>query len=213
MPEKSISERGQETLKWIQKTQKTNGLGMVELTKVPDQGALRFLLRKGDIFEPMQGMVKSTTEQEPEESDTELPNHLPWVWKTPKPKRKSDVPEPYEFLAYPDWNALPNAVAEALRNMGFSGNPYLYEGYSYRKMAGGALRRKMIGTYSKEEMLAELKLTCQTKEWVKLKQEIDEKVAEYKGKYKETPQVQIGPNIVYYPKDGSFRFLKQTETQ
>ena len=71
----------------------------------------------------------------------------------------------------------------------------------------------MIGTYSKEEMLAELKLTCQTKEWVKLKQEIDEKVAEYKGKYKETPQVQIGPNIVYYPKDGSFRFLKQTETQ
>jgi hypothetical protein len=213
LSEKSISERAKETLKWIKKTQKTNGLGMVELTKVPDQGALRFLLRKGDIFEPMQGMVKSTVEQEPEEANTGLPNHPPWVWKTPKPKRKGDVPEPYEFLAYPDWNVLPSAVAESLRNMGFSGTPYLYEGYSYRKMAGGALRRKMIGTHSKEELLAELKLTIETKEWGKLKQEIDEKVTEYRGKYKEKTEVLIGPNIAYYPKDGSFSFLKQKETQ
>ncbi len=58
MSEKSISERGKETLKWIQREQKTNGLGMVELDKVPDQAATRFLLRKGDVFEPQQGMVQ-----------------------------------------------------------------------------------------------------------------------------------------------------------
>ena len=68
MSEKSISERAKETLKWIQKEQKTNGLGMVESANVPDQDALRFLLRVGDVFEPQQGMVKSSVEPEPEES-------------------------------------------------------------------------------------------------------------------------------------------------
>ena len=38
MSEKSISERAKETLKWIQKEQKTNGEGMIEFNKVPDQG-------------------------------------------------------------------------------------------------------------------------------------------------------------------------------
>ncbi len=209
MSEKSISERAQETLKWIQKEQKTNGLGMVELTKVPDQNAARFLLRRGDVYEPQQGMVKSSTEPEPEESSaSEFPDHKPWVWRTPKPKKKGDIPEPYEFLPYPDWEVLPSAVAEALRGMGFAGDPYLFEGYSYRKMAGGALRRKMIGTHSKEALLAELKMTTSLseEEWTKFTQQIDDAVSEYKGKYKQCPEVQICPNILYYPKDGSFSF-------
>ncbi|MCL4429168.1 MAG: hypothetical protein M1540_01880 [Candidatus Bathyarchaeota archaeon] len=215
MAEKSIQERGKETLKWIQKEQKASGLGMVESAKVPDQGAMRFLLRLGDVFEPQQGMIKSSVEPEPEESASEsgtggLVDHAPWVWKTPKPKRKGDVPEPYEFLAYPEWSVLPSAVAEALRGMGFAGDPYLYEGYSYRKMAGGALRRKMIGTHSKEELLAELKLTCASEEeWVALKREIEEKVAEYRGRYKECPEVLVCEGIVFYPKDGSFRFTQK----
>ena len=50
MSETSISERAKETLKWIQKEQKTNGLGMVESTNVPDQNALRYLLRAGDVY-------------------------------------------------------------------------------------------------------------------------------------------------------------------
>lgn len=211
MTEKSIQERAKETLKWIQKEQQTNGLGMVEFAKVPDQGAARFLLRTGDIFEPQVGMVKSTAEPETAEpvgaeGESALPNHTPWVWKTPKPKRKGDLPEPYEFLAYPDWSVLPSAVAEALRGMGFSGDPYLYEGYSYRKMAGGALRRKMIGTLSKEGLIGELKLTCSDEEIAKLEQEIEGKVEEYHGKYKECPEVEVRPGIVYYPKDGSFSF-------
>ena len=123
-------------------------------------------------------------------------------------RRKGDVPEPYEFLPYPDWEVLPSAVAEALRPMGFADDPYLYEGYSYRKMAGGALRRKMIGTHSKEGLLGELKLTCSDEELSKVEKEIEGKVAEYKGKYKEFPQVQVCPDIVYYPKDGSFSFLE-----
>jgi hypothetical protein len=211
MSEKSISERGKDTLKWILKEQQTSGLGMVECAKVPDQGALCSLLRSGDVFEPQAGMVKSSVEPEPEESSAisgQLPNHAPWVWKTPKPKRKGDQPEPYEFLAYPDWSVLPSAVAEALRGMGFSGDPYLYEGYSYRKMTGGALRRKMIGKHSKEELLAELKLTCSDKEYAKLKQTIEDKVAEFKGKYKEFPEVKVSLGILYYPKDGSFCFKK-----
>ena len=213
MSAKSIQERGKETLKWIQKEQRTSGLGMVEAAMVPDQGALRFLLRLGDVFEPQQGMIKSATEPEPEESAgaSEFPNHAPWVWKTPKPKRKGDVPEPYEFLAYPDWSVLPSAVAEALRGMGFAGDPYLFEGYSYRKMAGGALRRKMIGTHSKDELLAELKLTCTSEEeWAELKQQIEGKVAEYRGRYKEFPEVQVCAGIVFYPKDGSFRFTQKS---
>ena len=68
MSEKSISERAKDTLKWIQKEQKASGLGMVESANVPDQGALRFLLRSGDVFEPQAGMVKSSVEPEPEES-------------------------------------------------------------------------------------------------------------------------------------------------
>lgn len=212
MGEKTIQERSKETLKWIQKEQQKSGLGMVEAASVPDQGALRFLLRSGDVFEPQAGIVKSSVEPEPEEGASEsgaLPNHPPWVWKTPKPKRKGDVPEPYEFLAYPDWSVLPSNVAEALRGMGFSGEPYLYEGYSYRKMMGGALRRKMVGTHSKEGILAELKLTCSDEEYEKLKQCIEDKAAEFRGKYKEFPQVEVTADILYYPKDGSFSFKKQ----
>ncbi len=213
MSEKSIQERGKETLRWIQREQTASGLGMVETAKVPDQGALRFLLRKGDVFEPQQGMVKSSMEPEPEGGAATgvadgLPDHKPWVWKTPKPKKKGDVPEPYEFLSYPDWSVLPSAVAEALRGMGFSGDPYLYEGYSYRKMAGGALRRKMVGKYSKDELFAELQLKYTDEELAKLKQEIESKVAEYRGKYKEFPEVEVSPGIVYYPKDGSFKLKK-----
>ncbi len=209
MVEKSIQERGKETLKWVQREQQEGGLGMVEATKVPDQGALRFLLRSGDVFEPQAGMVKSSVEAEESTTDSSgLPNHAPWVWKTPKPKRKGDLPEPYEFLSYPEWTILPSIVAEKLRGMGFSGDPYLYEGYSYRKMAGGALRRKMVGTHSNEELLADLKLTCNDEEYNKLKQTIEGKVAEYKGKYKEFPQVEVSEGIVYHPKDGSFSLKK-----
>jgi len=206
MSGKSISEHGKETLKWIQREQRENGLGMVESTKVPDQNALRFLLRKSDVYEPQQGMIKSSVEPEDEESCiSEFPDHKPWVWRTPKPKKKGDVPEPYEFLSYPDWNALSNAVAEALRTMGFADAPYLHDGYSYRKMAGGALRRKMIGTYSKEEMLAELKFKedMTDEELAKFEANIDNVIGEYRGKSKQVSEV-LCPGIVYYPKDSSF---------
>lgn len=214
MSGKSISERGKETLKWLQKEQKANGLGMVKSAQVPDQDALRFLLRKGDVFEPLQGMIKTSIEPQNESASgiSELIDNKPWIWRTPKPKSKNDKPEPYEFLPYPDWNVLPSAVAEALRGMGFSGAPYLYEGYSYRKMAGGALRRKMIGKYSKEEMLAELKLAESNRtdeELTKFEQEIDDKIAEYKGKYKQFSEVKLCSNVVYYPKDGSFSFVEK----
>jgi hypothetical protein len=212
MSEKSIQERGKETLKWIQTEQKTNGLGMVEFNKIPDQNALRYLLRVGDVYEPQVGMVKSSVEPESEEAGaSEFPDHKPWVWKTPKPKSKNDKPEPYEFLAYPDWEVLPDAVAEALRPMGFADGPFLYEVYSYRKMAGGALRRRLIGTYSKEALLAELKLkeNWSEAEWAKFIDDLDDKIAEYKGKYKQCPEVQIWPGVVYYPKDGSFSFIEK----
>ena len=102
-------------------------------------------------------------------------------------------------------------VAEALRGMGFADDPYLYEGYSYRKMAGGALRRKMVGTHSKEAMIADLKLRENRSEagWAKFEADLDGKIAEYKGKYKQFPEVEICPSIVYYPKDGSFSFIKK----
>ena len=214
MSEKSVSERAKETLKWIQKEQKASGEGMVESAKVPDQGALRFLLRSGDVFEPQAGMVKSSVEPENEEAaPSEFPDHKPWVWRTPKPKSKNDKPEPYEFLSYPDWEVLPNAVAEGLRGMGFSDPPYLYEGYSYRKMAGGALRRKMVGTHSKEAMLAELKLkeNRSEAEWAKFVEDLEDKIAEFRGKYKQCPEVQVCPGVVYFPKDGSFSFQEKNE--
>jgi hypothetical protein len=212
MSDKPISERAKETLKWIQKEQQTSGLGMVEATKVPDQGALRFLLRSGDVFEPQAGMVKSSVEPENEEAGSlEFPDHKPWVWRTPKPKSKNDKPEPYEFLPYPDWEVLPSAVAEGLRGMGFSDSPYLYEGYSYRKMAGGALRRRMVGTHSKEAMLAELKLKEDRSEaeWAKFVEDLEDKIAEYRGKYKQCPEVQVCPGVVYFSKDGSFSFQEK----
>ncbi len=207
MSEKSITERGKETLKWIQNKQRTSG-GMVEIAKIPDQNAVRFLLRKGDVFEPEQGKIKSTVEPETEESAGEFPNHAPWVWRTPKPKRKGDVPEPYEFLAYPDWSVLPSAVAEALRGMGFSGAPYLFEGYSYRKMMGGALRRKMLGPHSREELLAKLKQKedWSEEEWAKFEADLDSSVAECRGKGKQVSEVEVSHGVVYYPKDGSFGF-------
>jgi hypothetical protein len=210
MSEMPIQDRAREVLKWIQTEQNASGLGMVEAAKIPDQGALRFLLRRGDVFEPQQGMIKSSMDLETEgESNSGAADNKPWIWKTPKPKKKDDTPEPYEFLAYPDWNVLPVAVTEALRTMGFSGEPYLFEGYSYRKMAGGAFRRKMLGTHSKQELLSELKLTCNSEhEYAELEEKIESKVSEYRGKYKEYPQVQITSNIFYYPKDCSFRITK-----
>jgi citrate synthase len=77
-------------------------------------------------------------------------------------------------------------------------------------MAGGALRRKMIGNYSKERLLAELKLkeSRTGEEWTQFEAELDEKVAEYRGKYKEYPEVEVYSGIVFYPKDGSFSFKK-----
>ena len=206
MSEKPISERSVETLKWIQIEQQTNGLGMVELDKIPDQLAVRFLLRKGDVFEPQQGMIKSVAELESEGEATDaVPDSSPWIWRTPKPKKKGDVPEPYQFLPYPDWSVLPSAVAEALRGMGFSGAPFLYEGYSYRKMAGGALRRKMIGTHSKETLLSELKLMGRTnEELTELEQKIQITIADCRGKSKEITEVQISADIVYHLKDNSF---------
>jgi len=206
MSEKSIAERSVETLKWIQREQKANGLGMVEFDKVPDQSAVRFLLRKGDIFEPQQGMIKSVTELESEDEAVDaVYDSSPWVWRTPKPKKKGDVPEPYQFLPYPDWSVLPSAVAEALRGMGFSGAPFLYEGYSYRKMAGGALRRKMIGAHSKETLLAELKLIGHTNEALaELEQKIQTTIDDCRGKSKEITEVSISADIVYHLKDNSF---------
>ena len=214
MSEKAISERGKETLKWIQREQKVSGLGMVESAKVLDQGALRFLLRSGDVFEPQEGMIKSSMEPESEESiaiASEFPDHKPWVWKTPKPKRKNDKPEPYEFLSYLDWEVLPSAVAEALRGMGFADDPFLYDGFSYRKMAGGALRRKMLGKYSKAELLAELKLRDSRSEgeWAEFEKALDDKISNNKVKYKQSPGVQVCPGILYYPKDGSFSFTQK----
>lgn len=202
-----MSERAKETLSWIQQEQKASGLGMVEATRVPDQAALRYLLRMGDVFEPQPGMVKSTVEPPPEQgANGEFPDHSPWVWRTPKPKSKKDKPEPYEFLAYADWNVLPSVVAEALRGMGFTDDPFLYEGYSYRKMAGGALRRKMMGTHSKEELLAEFKLrkNFSEEEYQEFVEKVERVIAEYRGKHKEHPQVEVCGGIVYYPKDGSF---------
>jgi len=187
MSGKSILERGKETLEWIQREQVENGLGMVELTKVPDQNALRFLLRKCDVYEPQQGMIKSTAEPEDEKAGvTEFADNKPWVWRTPKLKKKGDVPEPYEFLSYPDWQVLSNEVAEALWTMGFADAPYLYNGNSYRKMAGGPLRRKMIGTYSKDGMLTELKFRNNrtNDEFSKFKSKINNIVTEYGRKSK-----------------------------
>jgi len=214
MSEKSISEVRKETLKWIQREQKTNGVGMVEFASVPNQNALRYLLRTGDVFEPQEGMIKSSVEAENEElGSSGLPDHKPWVWRNPKPKSKNDHPEPYEFLSYPDWSVLPNAVAEALRPMGFADDPYLFEGYSYRKMAGGALRRKMVGTHSKDAMIADLKFreNRSEAEWAKFEEDLDDKIADYKGKSKQFPEVEICSGIVYYPKDGSFSFMKEKD--
>ena len=95
--------------------------------------------------------------------------------------------------------------------MGFADDPYLYEGNSYRKMAGGALRRKMVGTHFKEAMIADLKYkeNRSEAEWAKFEADLDGKIAEFKGKYKQFPEVEICPGIVYYPKDGSFSFMKK----
>jgi hypothetical protein len=204
MSEKFILEPSKETLKLIQSEQKANGVGMVESAKIPDQDALRFLLRRGDVYEPQLGMIKSAVELKSEDANAQFPDHNPWVWKTPKPKKKGNAPEQYEFLTYPDWDALPNAVAEALRPMGFADAPFLYEGYSYRKMAGGALRRKMVGSHSKEDLLSELKQIRTEEELAQLKQKIEDAVAEYRGKGKQFPEVQVCSGILFYPKDGSF---------
>jgi len=216
MSGKSMLERGKETLEWIQREQAANGLGMVKITKIPDQNALRFLLRKCDVYEPQQGMVKITAEPKDEKSGvSDFADNKPWVWRTPKPKKKGDVPEPYEFLSYPDWQVLSNEVAEALRTMGFADAPYLYDGYSYRKMAGGTLRRKMIGTYSKEGVLAELKFKDEMTdcELSKFEAKINNIIAEYRGKLKKVSEVQVCQGIVYHPKDGSFSVQEKAKKE
>ena len=57
MSEKSVSRAWKRNVSF-QREQKTNGVGMVKFDSVPNQNALRYLLRKGDVFEPQEGRGK-----------------------------------------------------------------------------------------------------------------------------------------------------------
>ena len=71
---------------------------MVEFAIVLNQNALRYLLRTGDIFEPQQGMINSSMEPEYDElGSSGLPDHKPWVWRTPKPKAKMTIQSHMNF--------------------------------------------------------------------------------------------------------------------
>ena len=60
-------------------------------------------------------------------------------------------------------------------------------------------------------MLADLKLreNRSEAEWAKFEADLDGKITEYRGKYKQFPEVEICPGIVFYTKDGSFCFLEK----
>ena len=117
----SLQERAHKLLSTIKDTTSTS--------EIQDKAALNYLLSKGDLIEPLEGYIKPT-----QTITTE------WEIRTPKPKRKGDTPIPYEFLSFSNLTSDFTEIAKKCREVGF-GVSVEKEGYNYKLIAGGIMRR------------------------------------------------------------------------
>ncbi len=111
-----------------------------KIDDVENQKTLRKLLIEGKAYSPQEGYVVATTPLT-SENQTELPKETGvWETRTPKPKHKGDVPIPYEFCSYTNYAELPSDILRITREVSFT-EWIEFDGYKYKRIAGGVMRR------------------------------------------------------------------------
>jgi hypothetical protein len=114
---------------------------LTKIGDVADQKMLRKLLIEGKAYSPQEGYVVATAPVVDENSQSLLVKESSvWEARVPKPKRKGDVPIPYEFCAYTNYAELPSDLLRITRDASFT-EWVEHDGYKYKKIAGGTMRR------------------------------------------------------------------------
>ena len=106
---------------------------MTKVSQIKDQKTLNKLLRDSEAFNPIEGWVLATNKV--------FKSPSIWETRTPKPKRKGDVPRPYEFLSFATIPEQYSKIAKECRTAGFGMKIPQIDGYEYSVIAGGIIRR------------------------------------------------------------------------
>jgi hypothetical protein len=116
-----------------------------KIDEIVNQKILRKLLIDGKAFSPQEGYVVATTPLTSENPQAESSKEAGGVWetRTPKPKRKGDVPIPYEFCSFTKFSELPSDILRITREVSFT-EWVEHEGYKYKRIGGGVMRRPII---------------------------------------------------------------------
>jgi hypothetical protein len=119
---------------------------LTKVSEVKDQKVLRKLLMESKAYSPQEGYVIATTpiiteEENPPQTSSALKEEEGiWETRTPKPKHKGDLPIPYEFCAYTKYAELPSDILRVTREVSFM-EWIEHNGYKYKRIAGGVMRR------------------------------------------------------------------------
>jgi hypothetical protein len=112
-----------------------------KIAEIGNQKILRKLLIDGKAFSPQEGYVVATTPLTSENPQAEPPKDSGvWEIRTPKPKRKGDVPIPYEFCPFTKFSELPSDILRITREVSFT-EWVEHEGFKYKRIGGGVMRR------------------------------------------------------------------------
>lgn len=111
-----------------------------KISDISNQKTLRKLLIDGKAYSPQEGYVVATTPVTGKLQAPQPKEEGVWETRMPKTKRKGETPEPYEFCPYTKYSELPSDILSLTREVTFT--DYIeHEGYKYKKIAGGVMRR------------------------------------------------------------------------
>lgn len=130
---------------------------IVKVDDVKDQEALRVLLKTGKAFNPMEGYVASvypvsqtqseTAKQTTPAEDLAAAQAEGWEQKV----SHGGKGEPYEFMPYAKVSGRYVEILGECRQKGFGRGVDDPDGFSYRIIAGGLMRRKTHVTSQRED--------------------------------------------------------------
>lgn len=116
-----------------------------KIGEVADQKTLRKLLIEGNAYSPQEGYVVATTPLTGENETAPTKDTGVWETRTPKPKRKGDVPNPYEYCSFANYAELPSDILKITREVSFT-EWIEHDGYKYKRIAGGVMRRPITSS-------------------------------------------------------------------
>ena len=118
---------------------------LTKINEVADQKTLRKLLIEGNAYSPQEGYVVATTPLTGQNESAPPQETGVWETRTPKPKRKGDVPIPYEYCAFSNYAELPSDILKITRDVSFT-EWIEHDGYKYKRIAGGVMRRPITSS-------------------------------------------------------------------